>query len=621
MKTKLTFLFVIALIFMELSVTSGQEFQFLKVDTNNFPTARGWFVARTKAGTTYANMLPEEFILTENSQPVKNLSVECVKVPYFPPVSIAFVLDASSSMNEIAAGKETKIDWVKYFAKTMLDTLKNTPGTSIQFIHFSSIVYKNSPWFTDWTDRTPLYTWIEQNEIVYAGATDFNPPFLASNGGIEVLKQMPYDIPRYLVFVTDGGPQRTWPTTTINKTIDYARENKVIIDVLSLTTEAHENLRLIAQETGGRTWSCYAKDDIKLMMRDLAGNDLQPKTICNLVWDSFLSCDESTRDRQIFAKFIKIPDSTTTSFKAPYPPNISSSATQLMFGIKGVGTTQQQLTLTAKGYDFTINEINISPVKSAFTLDLGGKTLPLTIQRDKSQIIKINYVEAAPGTPRISTMSFTGTPCSLPEISLISPCGGIAVAKVDCGQTLQAGKNTTFPCVFKNTTPIQISGTAAIEGTDKADFSLLQGSSFNLGPNECVDMRVNFKPSAEGIKNATIKITLPTECGIMTVPLTGEGVKVGVDDELQQPDLAIIGNRPNPFTDFTEIDFSSNGTMPVSLSVYNTLGVKLETIAENFVNNGLCRAVWNSVNYPTGVYIIKLQSGNHSVVKTIYLVR
>ncbi len=618
MKSKIVILTLLAMFLLDFQSGIGQEFHFLRVDTTNFPTAKGWFFAKTKAGMTYADMLPSEFVLTENSTPVTVTNVECTKDTVFPPVSIALVLDASSSMSGIASGKETKLDWVKFLAKSILDTLKMTPGTQLQYLHFSSVVYKNSPWFTDWTDKTPLYTWIEQNEIVYAGATDFGVAFLTGNGAIEELKKTPYNTPRILIFVTDGDPERPFPQTTIDNIINKARENKILIYAIGINTQPNIDLRTICQETGGRTFDAYSKDDIKLALRLCIGGDVQSKTTCKLTWQSNFSCTENTRDRQIFAKFTKIPDSTTTSFKAPAVPTISSSATQLVFG---PGKTQQPLILTAQGADYTVSEITVAPNNKAYTIDLNGKTFPMKILKGQNHTIKINFVETPP-TSQISTLSFKGLPCPIADVALVAPCGGVAIGKTYCGKVLKnSSKETTLSSAFRNTTPIQISGSAAISGADKAEFTLISGGTFTLGPNQSVDMKVRFTPTSEGVKNANIAITLPTECTGYSIPISGEGVLVGVEDENINPILSLSQNHPNPFSDYTEIDFYSLGSTPVTLSVYNTLGEKVTTLVENYIANGISRAVWNSGGVSDGVYMIKLQSGNNIAVRQMILAR
>ncbi len=77
---------------------------------------------------------------------------------------------------------------------------------------------------------------------------------------------------------------------------------------------------------------------------------------------------------------------------------------------------------------------------------------------------------------------------------------------------------------------------------------------------------------------------------------------------------------PNPFNPATEIAFTVVADGLVSLTAYNVMGQKVATIFEGFQTIGNHAYTWNATNLPSGVYYIKLMSGNQvRTLKTILM--
>jgi hypothetical protein len=80
-------------------------------------------------------------------------------------------------------------------------------------------------------------------------------------------------------------------------------------------------------------------------------------------------------------------------------------------------------------------------------------------------------------------------------------------------------------------------------------------------------------------------------------------------------------NYPNPFNIETTIHYTLHTTEVVNLSIYNTLGQKVETLIQKRQHAGSYQVVWNAGIYPSGVYAYRLQAGNNCSTGTMTLVK
>jgi len=80
-------------------------------------------------------------------------------------------------------------------------------------------------------------------------------------------------------------------------------------------------------------------------------------------------------------------------------------------------------------------------------------------------------------------------------------------------------------------------------------------------------------------------------------------------------------NYPNPFNPTTEITFDIPRSAYVKLIVLNMLGQEIEVLVNGQLNAGSYKADWNATDFPSGVYIYKLISGEFSDTKKMILVK
>ena len=80
-------------------------------------------------------------------------------------------------------------------------------------------------------------------------------------------------------------------------------------------------------------------------------------------------------------------------------------------------------------------------------------------------------------------------------------------------------------------------------------------------------------------------------------------------------------NYPNPFNPVTDIKFDVPSSSFVTLSVYNILGDEIEILVDDQMNPGSYNVDWDASNFPSGVYIYKMVSGNFIQTKKMILIK
>ena len=82
-------------------------------------------------------------------------------------------------------------------------------------------------------------------------------------------------------------------------------------------------------------------------------------------------------------------------------------------------------------------------------------------------------------------------------------------------------------------------------------------------------------------------------------------------DELIIPDNYKISRiYPNPFNPITSIAYSLPENADIELIVYNIHGRHMQTLMRGVQTAGYHSINWNASNYPSGVYLIRLEISN-----------
>ncbi len=71
-------------------------------------------------------------------------------------------------------------------------------------------------------------------------------------------------------------------------------------------------------------------------------------------------------------------------------------------------------------------------------------------------------------------------------------------------------------------------------------------------------------------------------------------------------------NYPNPFNPSTNIKFSIHSSAFTNLSIYNLVGEKVSELVNDVLPEGEYNYNFNAANFPSGIYIAKLSTGNQN---------
>ena len=92
-------------------------------------------------------------------------------------------------------------------------------------------------------------------------------------------------------------------------------------------------------------------------------------------------------------------------------------------------------------------------------------------------------------------------------------------------------------------------------------------------------------------------------------------------DDFRPTEYSLEQNYPNPFNPVTTIQFSLKIDSYVQLNVYNTIGQKVATIANEFYPAGLNKVNFDCSNLPAGIYIYRIQTKSFSKSRKMILIK
>jgi glucose/arabinose dehydrogenase len=80
----------------------------------------------------------------------------------------------------------------------------------------------------------------------------------------------------------------------------------------------------------------------------------------------------------------------------------------------------------------------------------------------------------------------------------------------------------------------------------------------------------------------------------------------GIDGSQIPDDYKLEQNYPNPFNPSTKISYSVPEASNVNISIYNSLGKTIDTLASGVVPVGIYQRTWNASGYASGIYYLKM---------------
>jgi hypothetical protein len=93
-----------------------------------------------------------------------------------------------------------------------------------------------------------------------------------------------------------------------------------------------------------------------------------------------------------------------------------------------------------------------------------------------------------------------------------------------------------------------------------------------------------------------------------------------INDDVPTPRSLSLRNYPNPFNPSTSISYNLPASSAVTLSIFDILGRKVETLVSGHQAAGHHEIIWNAGTKPSGVYFAKATTAQGSaIIKMIYL--
>jgi len=102
---------------------------------------------------------------------------------------------------------------------------------------------------------------------------------------------------------------------------------------------------------------------------------------------------------------------------------------------------------------------------------------------------------------------------------------------------------------------------------------------------------------------------------------TGIFTAIGGNGNTVPFEYALSQNYPNPFNPTTQIDYQLPKAGNVKISIYNVVGQVVSVLVNENQSKGNHTIDWNASDFPSGVYIYKLESGSYVSNKKMILLK
>ncbi|MCF7810836.1 T9SS type A sorting domain-containing protein, partial [bacterium] len=163
--------------------------------------------------------------------------------------------------------------------------------------------------------------------------------------------------------------------------------------------------------------------------------------------------------------------------------------------------------------------------------------------------------------------------------------------------------------------------TTWFEGSNTAAFSCPLELPLIIYPEDTCLVPVLFSPSAD-TSYAAVLIIPYGDRQALRVLLDGNGYVNSVSDEPNVlHEFALYEAYPNPFNSSTTISFGLDKSAPTRIALYDLSGREIVTLVNNKLEAGYYNAVWNAAEFPSGLYICRMEAGGFYQSRKLILVR
>jgi hypothetical protein len=97
---------------------------------------------------------------------------------------------------------------------------------------------------------------------------------------------------------------------------------------------------------------------------------------------------------------------------------------------------------------------------------------------------------------------------------------------------------------------------------------------------------------------------------------------VGIDSDIETPNtFSLSQNYPNPFNPATTIKYDLPSPCRVRIDIYDILGRRVATLADEEQPAGVHQAIWNAQDKSSGIYFYRIQAGEFVETKKMMLMK
>ena len=120
------------------------------------------------------------------------------------------------------------------------------------------------------------------------------------------------------------------------------------------------------------------------------------------------------------------------------------------------------------------------------------------------------------------------------------------------------------------------------------------------------------------VKDSTLAFTLPAR-GVL---LLSSKLITSVEKTENTPSgMELLSSYPNPFNPYTTIQYTIKNEGNVKVEVFDMCGKTVAVLADGFMKAGTYKTVFDAKNYPSGVYICRMQSKGKMLYQKLSLVK
>jgi len=108
---------------------------------------------------------------------------------------------------------------------------------------------------------------------------------------------------------------------------------------------------------------------------------------------------------------------------------------------------------------------------------------------------------------------------------------------------------------------------------------------------------------------------------LKTIKVLSSSSKYASDDL-----ITLHSNQPNPVDNYTEIEFTINQSLDLTLTVYNLIGEPVKVLAQGRYTKGTHRVIWRATDergslVPNGIYFYRLDSKKGVAIRQLIVLR